>query len=109
METIIQLTKVFSQIEETTGNTSFLMEDHTNTNLFPVKNDLSTLYSERKEVIYEKPSKSKRQTFISSGILSKSNVQLSVGSYQAANTARSSSHAGPHEQTPKTIYSYFFS
>lgn len=95
-------------MEESTGSTSFLMEDHTNTNLFPVKSDLSTLYSERKEVISEKPSKSKRQTLISSGILSKSYVQLRVGSYQAANTAGSSSPAGSHEQGPDTIYFFFF-
>lgn len=60
METITQLPKVFSHIEETTGKTSFPTEDHTNTNLFPVQNDLSTLYSERKRVISEKPSMSKR-------------------------------------------------
>lgn len=97
METIIQLSKVFSQMEETTGNTSFLMEDHTNTNLFPVKNYLSTLHSERKVILSEKPSKNKRQTFKSSGILSKPNVQINVGSYKAANTAGSSPHAGSHE------------
>lgn len=85
------------------------MEAHNNTNLFPVKNDLSSLYSERKEVISEKPSKSKRQTFNFPGILSKSNVQLSVGSYQATNTASSSPHAASHEQTTETIYYFFFS
>lgn len=84
------------------------MEALTNTNLFPDKNDLSTLYLEKKEVISEKPSNSKRQTFISSGILLKSNVQLSVGSYQISNTANSSPHAASHEQTPETIYPLFF-
>jgi len=78
METLIELPKVFSQTEETTQNTSFLMQDPTNNNLFPVQNDLSTLYSERKGIINEKPSMSKRQNTRRNQNLTKPSIQLSV-------------------------------
>lgn len=47
MERITQLSKVFSWTEET-WEIFFPMRDHRSTNVIPIYNDVSTLYSERK-------------------------------------------------------------
>lgn len=77
METISQLAKVFSDRR----NERKHMISNRKSNkyqLFPVQNDLSMLYSERKGVTYEKPSVSKRQNNRRNQNLYKANVQLGV-------------------------------
>lgn len=65
METIMQLPKVFSQMDETIGSTYFLIRTNSKyiqiATFFAVQNYLSTLCSERKRVTNEKSSTSKRQ------------------------------------------------